>query len=392
MAYPDVALVKALERAIRRGHPWIYRRALDRAVLACAPGEIIRICRKGRGVALAYAQPNEAIGARVLALESATVIDGGWIAGRIRRALALRSYAGCARTADAYRLIHGENDGLPGLVVDRYAGVAVVAIDGAGAWAFWQRYVDVLIDELSASQPWSAIIARAVRGTGVGEQLLAGSMPAAPIVIREGPARFGVDVRRGQKTGFFLDQRDNRAFVARFAAGARVLNLFAYTGGFSVHAALAGARQVTTLDQAKPAVAAAQDNFALNDLPVRSHEFVSADAFDYLEAADRRRFDVVVCDPPSFAPSAKSVPRAINAYTRLNELVLGVVASGGLLATASCSSHITTPMLADIVAHAATRARRHARIIAVRGAGPDHPTLPAFPEGNYLSFLLVAVD
>ena len=199
------------------------------------------------------------------------------------------------------------------------------------------------------------------------------------------------DLVAGQKTGFFLDQRENRALVASHAAGATVLNLFGYSGGFSVAAGLAGARAVTTVDLARPAIDAARRNLARNGLD-RGHELVVADCRELLAraAAAGRSWDIVVCDPPSFAPSAKALPGAIAAYRDLNRAAAAVVADGGLLATASCSSHVAPAAFSVVVAEGLALAGRGGRVLAARGAGPDHPVSPAFPEGRYLKLLLVA--
>ncbi len=200
-------------------------------------------------------------------------------------------------------------------------------------------------------------------------------------------------MRAGQKTGLFLDQRDNRAYVGHLARGRDVLNLFGYTGGFSIHAGLGGARRVVTVDSAPAAIAAAGRNLVRSGLDPSRHELLVDDAFDYLAraAAGGRRFDLVVCDPPSFAPRAEALPAARGAYRRLNALALAAVAPGGLLLTASCSSHFGRDDLAGAVAEAAADAGRSVLVRAVRGAAGDHPVLPAFPEGDYLVLLDCAV-
>ncbi|HVV83267.1 MAG TPA: class I SAM-dependent methyltransferase, partial [Kofleriaceae bacterium] len=209
--------------------------------------------------------------------------------------------------------------------------------------------------------------------------------------IHEGPARFDVDVRHGQKTGFFLDQRANRARVAELARGAEVVNLFAYTGGFSVLAGLAGAARVTSVDLAAPAMAAADLHWREQGLPADRHQAVTADAFAFLEeaAARGRRWDVTIVDPPSFAASEAARPQALAAYTRLNRLALLCTRPGGLLVSASCSSHVHEADLRAVVAEAALASDRETRVLEARGADADHPTLPAFPEGRYLDLLVV---
>jgi 23S rRNA (cytosine1962-C5)-methyltransferase len=224
--------------------------------------------------------------------------------------------------------------------------------------------------------------ARVVRGTLGGE-----------VEIKEHGRRFLVDILRGQKTGFFLDQRENRDRVGALAHGRSVLNLFAYTGGFSVAAALGGAKRVTTVDVAAPAVEAARRNFALNGLAAESHEFVAVDVFDLLAdlATQPPRFDLIVLDPPSFAASRKMVPRATKAYEKLNELALRALPPGGWLATASCSSHVREADFLAILGEATRRARRNATIASIDGAAADHPIRLGFAEGRYLKFVLLRV-
>jgi 23S rRNA (cytosine1962-C5)-methyltransferase len=212
--------------------------------------------------------------------------------------------------------------------------------------------------------------------------------PPAEVVIAEDDARFAVDVRAGQKTGFFLDQRDNRRAIRRHAAGQTVLNLFAYTGGFSIHAALGGATRVTSVDIAPPAIAGLEHNVALTGLPAATHERIATDAFDFLARAAKqgRRWDLVIADPPSFAPSERAKPAALAAYRKLAAAALAVTEPTGRFALASCSSHITEADLLDQVASLEVAAPL--RLRAAAGAASDHPVLPAFPEGRYLKFLL----
>ncbi|MCE7939865.1 hypothetical protein DCC79_16535, partial [bacterium] len=230
-------------------------------------------------------------------------------------------------------------------------------------------------------------------GPAGGIDVLHGPALDGPIAIREHGLAFEVDVVRGHKTGFYLDQRENRRRVRDLAAGRRVLNVFAYTGGFSVAAAAGGARAVTTVDIAAPVLDAARRNFALNGLDPDAphHRWHTGDAFAFL-ADCRDRYDLVVVDPPSMAPSRASLDRALAAYRQLNTLALACAAPGALVLTCSCSSHVTAEHLRDGVADAAAAARRNVRILERRGAGPDHPLQPGFPEGDYLQALLLYVE
>nr|WP_263429849.1 class I SAM-dependent methyltransferase [Nannocystis pusilla] len=223
-------------------------------------------------------------------------------------------------------------------------------------------------------------------------RLLAGEPPPPLVAIREHGMRMHVDVRRGQKTGMFLDQRENRRLIRQVARGRETLNLFSYTGGFSLAAALGGAPRVTSVDLARNAVDAARDNFVANDLDPGAHAFVAADAFAFLDDTAGTTYDLVVVDPPSFAPNHKSVRAAEAAYARLNASALRQVRPGGLLAAASCSSHVPMDMFLKILGESARQARRPLRLLEVRGEPPDHPTPLHFPEGRYLKFVLALAE
>ena len=327
----------------------------------------------------------------MLAADPDEAIDDRFARRRAAAAAGRRRGVPALAATDALRAIHGENDALPGLTVDVYAGTAVVVFDGAAAAALWRPRLPAVFAGLGdGGLPVSARWIRGVRGSGDR-----GHGDGGPTVgIVEHGARYTVDVRAGQKTGFFLDQRGNRARVAALSGGARVLNLFAYTGGFSIACGLGGAAEVTSVDVAPAAIAAADRHWRDNGLPAGRHRAVAADCFAFLEeaAVAGRRWDVVVVDPPSFVPSEAARASGLAAYRRLNRMALAITAPGGLLVPASCSSHVTEPDLRDVVAGAAAEASRGAVVVEARGPDPDHPTLPGFPEGRYLKLLLVATD
>ncbi len=390
MRRAQLRLRRDLRAAIGRGHPWIYDRAA--APIEAAAGELVTVVDDRGPVATAFVDPRGPIRARVLDLDPAAVIDDAWVHARAATAAGHRRLPPELAETDALRVVHGENDGLPGLTVDVYAGIAVVVFDGGAAAAFWEPRLPAVLAGLVAggltiAATWIRGV-RGERGAGRAADRGAGAVPAL-VTIREGTARFDVDVRHGQKTGFFLDQRANRARVAELASGARVLNLFAYTGGFSVRAGLAGAEHVTSVDLAAPAVAASVQHWRDNGLPAGRHDGVTEDAFGFLEraAASGRRWDVVVVDPPSFAPSEAALTQALPAYHRLNRLAHAVTARGGLLVSASCSSHVTETHLRAVLANVGPPGRP-VRVIEARGAAADHPTRPGFPEGRYLKLLL----
>ncbi len=385
-AVPTVTLAKDVTARVRAGHPWIYRDALVPGSAAAA-GQIVEVrARGGAVVARGFFDADGPIAVRVLQRE----VDGPYDPRPVvRRALALRALARERIDSDGVRLLHGEGDLLPGLVVDHYAGVGVVRYDGEGAAAMWRPYLPLVLEEAAAAGfPLHAVWARD-GGRGARGAWLTGE--AGEIVMREGDARYEIDVVHGQKTGFFLDQRENRRLVGGLAGGATVLNLFGYTGGFSVAAGQGGARAVTTVDLAGPAIDAARRNLARNGLR-DGHELVVEDCRRFLERAREagRRWDIVVCDPPSFAPSARALPAALVAYRELNRAAAAVVGDGGLLCTASCTSHVTPSLFQETLA-AALVDRPRARILESRGAGPDHPVVPGFPEGRYLKLLLMGL-
>ena len=382
---PVMQLAKNVADAITNGHPWIFDRALRNPGSDLQAGQLVAVCRGRQFVARGFVDPESPIRVRVLELSQHVPVDARWVRAYVTKATKMRISDARLGTTNGWRLIHGENDRMPGLVVDLYDTTVVVAFDGKGARAFWQLYIDQIV----ASIRDAGIAVDCVWCEG---RCLEGSVPDS-IVVYEHAARFSVDIQRGQKTGFFLDQRDNRKLVGDLSAGNEVLNLFAYTGGFSVHAALGGARRVTSVDVSSAVIAAAQQNFVLNALEPSEHVFVATDAYEFLETAQTKqyRFDVVIVDPPSFAPSEKAKRKALRAYQRLNTAAMGVLQPAGTLVTASCSSHIDEQDMIFIVQSAGEEVGRDVRIREIRGAATDHPILPAFPEGRYLNLLVVYV-
>jgi 23S rRNA (cytosine1962-C5)-methyltransferase len=386
MNFPRVLLRKPLERSLRAGHPWLYADAVQ-APRGLATGAVVDIVsRDGKFAARGLYDAHSPIAVRVYTMSTGEAVDAALVRARLEAALRARRGAFDAHATDAFRWCNGEGDFLPGVVVDVYASVAVVRLDGEAVRVLRDAVTAALV---AAGRP-IGIHHVYERARGEKGEALHGGAPPSPVEVRELGVRWAVDVVRGQKTGFFLDQRENRAAVRPYAAGVEVANLFGYTGGFSVHAALAGAARVATVDSAAPALASARDNFQLNGIDPARHEFAAEDAFDWLTRArgDGRRFGLVVVDPPSFAPSERARPQALKAYRELNALALSVVAPGGVLAAASCSSHVTMDDFVGALRDAAVDARRPLRLLELRGQPADHPTLPAFPEGRYLKFVL----
>jgi 23S rRNA (cytosine1962-C5)-methyltransferase len=381
-------LAKELERSLRAGHPWVYADALASPPAGLATGSVVDVTtRDGRFVGRGLYDGGSPIAVRVATLDASEALDAAFVRRRLASALAVRESGAIDRaTTDCFRWVNGEGDRLPGVVVDVYGPVAVVRFDGEAARVWRDAVVEGLVS-LGAPLGLRHVYERS---RGARGEVLHGGEPPRPVVVREHGAIFRVDVHAGQKTGFFLDQRDNRALLGRWARGRTVANLFGYTGGFSVQCARGGASRVVTVDVARQALADARENFAANGLDPAAHEFDCVDAFAWLDAAAAagRTFDLVIVDPPSFAPSEKALKRALVAYRDLNASALRVVAPGGLFASASCSSHVAMEHFLEVLRDAAAVAGRPLRLLEVRGQPPDHPSLPAFPEGRYLKFVL----
>ncbi|HEU4407942.1 MAG TPA: class I SAM-dependent rRNA methyltransferase [Polyangiaceae bacterium] len=378
--------------SIASGHPWVYRESVASLPPGLAPGDLVELV-DGRGalVGRALADPTSPIVARVLTTGEAERPDSAWLAGKLAAAFALRrSLAGLGDT-DAYRLVYGEGDGLPGLVIDRYRDVAVLRTDGAAAAAWLEREREAVWGALAAEGLRSAALRETLKGAeGPKARPWAGDEPPASLAVREHGTLMEVDLVRGQKTGAFLDQRENRRRVRSLAAGRRALNLFSYAGGFSLAARLGGAPHVTSVDRAAGGHASAQRSYRLNGLDPAADAFVTADAFAFLEAAAARgeRWGLVVSDPPSFAPNERSKARALGAYRALHAACARVLEPGGLFCAASCSSHVgPDEFLQTLDARALGPGFR---LCEERGLPDDHPTSPAWREGRYLKFAILA--
>lgn len=370
-------LVKPLERALREGHPWVYRDAVRGQA---RPGEVTDLLdRKGRFLARGLAEEGP------LAMRVWTTRDEelgpDLLRDRLLRARQLRESLDLGDTT-AWRMLHGEGDRVPGVVIDRYGDHAVLRLDGAVAKLPW--LVDVVWEALGDSGV-VGLLGKERRGEhGVRE--LRGERAPDPIRVRERGMILEASLWHGQKTGLFLDHRESRARVRQLARGRRVLNLYGYTGGFSIAAGMGGAREVVTVDVAKPAIAMADASWGANDLP-DIHTGRAEDVRAFLEA-DSTRWDLIVSDPPSFAPNAKSKPAALEAYRKLHESCLARLSRKGLYLAASCSSHVTADDFTQTLRDGSRGARTVLQILERWGGAADHPRLAAFPEGDYLKAFL----
>lgn len=375
----------AAASAARRGHPWIYREQLRGPLDTRDVGDLATIHDEtGAPLGGAVLDKSSPIAARLWTRGTAG-LDVSVIAARVADAIARRAEMFDDGTT-AYRLVHGEGDRAPGVVVDRYGDVAVLRFDGPAI----ARHSEAIARAIMASGVRSLGLRSTEKGAAQKLTPLAGAPLPEEIVVREHGIPFVVDLAHGQKTGAFLDQRENRRRVGTLARDRRVLNLFSYAGGFSLHAAAGGAKHVTSVDVAAGAHATAQASFRVAGLDPAAHAFVTADVFGFLERAAGRgeRFDLVISDPPNMAPSAATRARAIVQYRKLHALCARVLAPSGIFCAASCSSHVN---LEDFLSTLTDDAlgRSDLRILEIAGAGPDHPVLPGFPEGRYLELVIM---
>lgn len=390
---------------LRRGHPWLYRSALVSVSGRDAEPHVPQIVRLRDDVTdeplgVGIHDPASPIAVRVWSTDPAIRLDAALFDARLAAALTARRALFAGGETTAYRLLNGEGDRTPGVVIDRYADVAVLRTDGDAVRVLGEELFGGLHDALRAIGVTTLLERSATRAADPGARqppLVRFGPPRELVEVREHGVPFVVDVAHGQKTGAFLDQRDNRRRIGELVAarraaslGVRVLNLFSYAGGFSVRAALAGG-VVTSVDVAARAHATAQESFTRAGVDPSAHVFATADAFAWLEAAKqkRERFDVVISDPPSFAPNERSKPRALAAYRSLHRACVDVLAHGGHFVAASCSSHVAAEDFLGTLDDAAL-GRADLRLIELHGAPPDHPSLPTFPEGRYLKLAVLA--
>ncbi|MGQ0675242.1 MAG: class I SAM-dependent rRNA methyltransferase [Rhodospirillales bacterium] len=394
-ARPALRLLPGRDRRARQGHPWVYSNeiVMDAAAKSLAPGTVVALSSaEGGAIGAATFNPRTLVAARILDRDPNAGIDAEFLARRLKRALDLR-----ARLFDGayYRLVHAEADGLPGLVVDRYGDVAVAQVNTAGI----ELLTPALVAALDRVLEPAAIVLRndgsmrALEGLGQEVRVAKGRVEG-PVKVLENGVVFHADVLGGQKTGWFFDQRGNRAFMAALCrGGARMLDLYSHTGGFAIQAAMAGAGAVDAVDRSEPALALAERAARENGCAGRC-KFARAEVF---AEADRRaaageRYDVVIADPPAFVKSKKDVQAGARGYRKLARLCARLAAPGGVMFIASCSHNIEAETFAEQVRRGLGDAGRDGRIIRSAGAGPDHPVHPHLPETAYLKALTLALD
>ncbi|MDR3053863.1 MAG: class I SAM-dependent rRNA methyltransferase [Zoogloeaceae bacterium] len=397
----ELILEAGKERSLFRRHPWLFDSAVHRVKGRARAGDTVTIlAHDGRVLGKGAYSPHSRIRCRVWSFDADSIIDDAFFKRRVATAVARRQALPELAGQEGLRLIHAESDGLPGVIADQYGDTVVLQLTSAGAEKWRQALVGALVQATGCARIYerSDSEVRKLEGLTAATGWLYGEAPAfagGEISIMENGVRLGVDYAGGHKTGFYLDQRDNRARLAGLTAGKSVLNCFCYTGGFSLQALRGGAASVLSIDSSAPALDRARANLALNpNLPAERAEWLEADVFQALRDLRQagRGFDLIVLDPPKFAPSAAHAQRAARAYKDINLLGFRLLNPGGLLMTYSCSGGVGLELFQKIVAGAALDACRDAHIVARLSGAADHPVALNFPEGEYLKGLLVQVS
>ena len=371
------------EKRVLDRHPWVFKSDIQRTDGNVQPGDIVSVMNsKGRFLAKAFYNPNSQIALRVMSYKEEE-IDRAFIFRRVHEAVGYRRTFADLKSC---RLIFAESDRLPALIVDAFGDVLVMQCLALGMERFKQDIVDALVQEVHPAGIWERndVPVRKLEGLEMTTGLLYGEVPDL-VEIAENGVRFYVDVKEGQKTGFFLDQKENRAAIAPFVKGKKVLDCFTHTGSFALHAGYYGAEEVTGVDISGFACEFAERNAKLNHLEDRVH-FVEANAFDLLAEKSRsgEKYDVIILDPPAFTKSKSTLDNAMRGYKEINLRAMKMIAPGGFLITCSCSQHVLPQMFRSMVLDAANDARVHLRQIEFRTQGKDHPILPAAQETEYL--------
>ncbi len=396
-ALPVVRLKSGTQKRLVRGYPWVYSNEIemDAAAREVPPGDLVRLVDShGEALGTALFNRRPLIAARLLSRRSDVTIDRDFLAARLARALQIRE-----RLFDRpyFRLCHAEADGLPGTVIDRFGPTLVLQVNTAG---MARRLPDLLAALDRLVEPETVVLrndspARELEGLALEVEVAKGRLEGPSELVENG-ARYLADLREGQKTGWFYDQRDNRALTARLAAslrGGRVLDAYSYTGGFAIQAALTGADEVIAVDRSQAALDLAAEAAALNGVAGRCR-FVRAEVFADLaqRAREGERFDLVIVDPPAFVKTKRELPQGLKGYRKLLRLAAMVLNPGAILVAASCSHHVDAQAFAEQLRRGLHDAGREGRILYQRGASPDHPVHPFLPETAYLKFQVVAVD
>jgi 23S rRNA (cytosine1962-C5)-methyltransferase len=392
---PKLILKAGREKSLLRHHPWVFTGAVEHLKGEPASGETIEVrANDGRFLAWAAYNPSSQIVARVWSWREGTRIDGGFFREALAASIRMRETV--LPGANCVRLVHGESDGLPGVIVDRYADTIVVQLSSAGAQYWRDTIADLLVEVTGVPNVFERSDADVLELEGVPTRVgvLRGTSPPDRLIVEERELKLALSIAHGHKTGFYLDQRDNRALLREISRERDVLDCFCYTGGFALNAVAGGAHSVTAVDASADALQAARHNVELNTLAEGSVQWIEGDVFHILRKMrdQARQFDLIVLDPPKFAATAAMAERAARGYKDINLLALKLLRPGGLLLTFSCSGGVSRDLFQKIVAGAALDAGVDVQILRWLSAAPDHPVALAFPEGEYLKGLLCRVS
>jgi 23S rRNA (cytosine1962-C5)-methyltransferase len=392
----DVLLKKGKEKAALQRHPWIFSGAIEKVKGSVQNGDVVRVLAANADfLAYGYYNENSRVAVRLLEWDEARIIDRGWYQQKIHTAIAARKHVLKSGDTNTCRLVFSEADFVPGLIVDQYANYLSLQILSAGIEAVKGDIIDILRDELNPSGIFdkSDANARTHENLEVEQGLLWGENPPEFLEVKENGIRYNINIAGGQKSGFYCDQRDNRLLLADYADGKRVLDCFSYSGGFSLNCLKQGASHVTSVDSSAPALETLQQNMVLNGFAAERNTVVQSDVNKQLRVfkEEGKTFDIVVLDPPKYAPSRSALDRAARAYKDLNRLGMGLLESGGLLATFSCSGAVDIDTFKQIIAWAALDAGKEVQILKQFNQPEDHPIRISFPEGEYLKGLLLRV-
>jgi 23S rRNA (cytosine1962-C5)-methyltransferase len=393
---PVIELKEQRERSVQKKHPWIFSGAVGKIQGNPTDGETVAVVSaSGNFLAWGAFSKISQISVRVWSWDENEVINKAFFIQRFSNAMQIRKKARLIDATNGMRLVHAESDGIPGLVVDQYGQTLVAQFLSSGV-EFWKPTILEALLEVCPSRSVyerSDVDVRTLEGLPLRSGLLAGDEPDERIYISDGELRFGVDIRRGQKTGFYFDQRMNRKQVQKYSNGCDVLDCFSYTGGFSIHSLVGNAKSVVSVDSSSFHLAMQSDNLALNQI-AGNVELIEGDVFQVLRSFrdQRKTFDLIILDPPKFAQTTSQVDRAARAYKDINLLAFKLIRPGGILFTFSCSGGVTEELFQKIVASAALDAKVHGRILEHLHQDVDHPVALNFPEGFYLKGLVVQVN
>ena len=394
---PSVTLKKSADSFIKRKHPWIFSGAIEKVEGNLSNGETVQIFTSDKKlVGLGSFSPSSQIRVRVWTFNPEEKIDSDYFRNKIEQAKSFREKIVNIKTTNAYRIINSESDGLPGLIVDCYGEYLVCQFLSSGAEFYKETFINILNDTFKPKGIYerSDVDVREKEGLKPIKELLIGKEPKELVEINENGLKFLVDIKEGHKTGFYLDQKDNRKLVSEFAKEKNILNCFSYTGGFSVYALASGAEMVTQIESSLSALEIANKNIEMNGLNISNIENINGDVFEVLRKFrdERRTFDLIILDPPKFAESSSQIQKASRGYKDINLLAIKLLNHGGILFTFSCSGHVSPELFQKIVSDAALDSGREVKIIKQLTQSADHPVSINFPEGLYLKGLVCFVN